>query len=169
MTQRFGKLKVLPAYKVVYNAIEREILAGRLRPGEKLPTEMALAEQFGVNRSTVREGIRQLEQNGYARRDGGKRLHVTIPRRQDLGSRASRAMVMQHVTFRELWQVTMALEPLAATEAAAHRDDALLVALARNVEQTEAVVGALGDGGTCAGANASARRGAQGHTVADRA
>jgi transposase-like protein len=35
-----------------------------------------LASQFGVNRSTVRDGIRLLEQSRLVARDGGKRLRI---------------------------------------------------------------------------------------------
>ncbi|MCG2604077.1 MAG: GntR family transcriptional regulator, partial [Achromobacter sp.] len=34
-----------------------EIDAGRVLPGEKLPTETRLAEQFGVSRTVIREAV----------------------------------------------------------------------------------------------------------------
>lgn len=58
----FQKLNTDPTYRRLYDAIETEIVRGRLKPGSKLPTEMSLSEQFGVNRSTVREAIRLLYQ-----------------------------------------------------------------------------------------------------------
>ena len=39
----FAKLNVAPAYRVVFETIEEEILSGRLRPGDRLPSETALA------------------------------------------------------------------------------------------------------------------------------
>ena len=44
----FERLEVVPAYKTVCEAIEREIMSGRLGPGDQLPTETELAEQFGL-------------------------------------------------------------------------------------------------------------------------
>lgn len=132
MTQTFARLDVPPAYKVVYEAIETEILAGRLQPGDQLPTETALAEQFGVNRSTVREGIRLLEQSGLVRREAGRRLHVSLPHYTELAPRVSRAMVMQRVTFRELWEVCMVLEPQAAVDACKKITPEKLAPLERN-------------------------------------
>lgn len=38
------------------------ILGGRYEPGEKLPTQRALAAEYGVNIATVREGVKKLEQ-----------------------------------------------------------------------------------------------------------
>src|SRR5690606_30266792 len=54
-TPQFARIAVAPAYRLVCQAIEREILEGRLAIGAKLPTEVDLAERFGVNRATVRE------------------------------------------------------------------------------------------------------------------
>src|SRR4051794_5572763 len=61
MQQRFPRVNAMPAYQQVAEAIEQQILAGRVRPGDPLGTEAELVKQFGVNRSTVREGIRLLE------------------------------------------------------------------------------------------------------------
>jgi DNA-binding FadR family transcriptional regulator len=46
----------------VADAIGQTILSGRLRPGDLLPPERAMARRFGVTRNTVREGLRLLEQ-----------------------------------------------------------------------------------------------------------
>ena len=76
MQQRFPRVSPTPAYQQVAEAIEREIVAGHIRPGDPLGTEAELVKQFGVNRSTVREGIRLLEQGGLVRRDSSGRLWV---------------------------------------------------------------------------------------------
>ena len=55
---RFARLERAPAYKIVSDAILKDIIGGRLQIGNRLPSEQKLAEQFGVNRLTVREGIR---------------------------------------------------------------------------------------------------------------
>ncbi|KZD05490.1 FadR/GntR family transcriptional regulator [Oceanibaculum pacificum] len=137
---KFGKLDRAPSYRMLAETVEREILEGRLRPGDKLPTETAFAEQFAVNRSTVREGIRLLEESGLVRREGGRRLFVARPETADLASRMSRAMVMHEVTFRELWETMMALEPMAAELAAANAQPEHLEALAANLAETKALL-----------------------------
>ena len=114
----FERVKVMPAYKAVSGVIEQRIVRGDLKPGVQLPTEQDLAQQFGVNRSTVREAIRQLEQQGLVERRGSKRLHVTMPGVYDAAPRAARSMLRHQVTFEELWQVALVLEPQAARLAA---------------------------------------------------
>jgi DNA-binding FadR family transcriptional regulator len=45
--------------------LKRLILAGNYAPGDRLPAQRELAEQLGVARVSVREGIRQLVDGGY--------------------------------------------------------------------------------------------------------
>jgi DNA-binding FadR family transcriptional regulator len=144
MTSSFERIQVSPAYKIVFEAIERRIVDGRLRVGDRLPTETEMAEDFGVNRSTVREGIRLLEQSGLVRREEGRRLFVAPPRYEDLASRLTRAMILHQVSFRELWVTSMILEPGSAALAAEEISDEELDALGDNVERTAAAV-ARGD------------------------
>lgn len=47
----------------VANVLRQEIVAGRLRPGDRL-REVDLSEQLGTSRAPVREAFRQLEQEG---------------------------------------------------------------------------------------------------------
>jgi GntR family transcriptional repressor for pyruvate dehydrogenase complex len=49
---------------LVASSITREIAQGRLKPGDQLPTEQALAETFGVSRNVVREAIARLRVEG---------------------------------------------------------------------------------------------------------
>ena len=44
----------------IINKITDSIIAGELKPGDKLPTEMELIAAFQVSRNTVREAIRTL-------------------------------------------------------------------------------------------------------------
>ncbi len=137
-SERFSRIVSMPAYQRVAEAIEREIVSGRLRPGEALGTEAELVRQFGVNRSTVREGIRLLEQGGMIHRDSSRRLYVDLPHYDRLASRMSRALVLHQVTFRELWEAAMALS-LATIEMSIERaTPAVIERLERNIEATKA-------------------------------
>jgi GntR family transcriptional repressor for pyruvate dehydrogenase complex len=50
----------LPAYQSLADGLREEITSGRLRPGDRLPTEPQLSAQSGLSRSTVREALRLL-------------------------------------------------------------------------------------------------------------
>lgn len=132
----FRQIRLEPAYKAVSAEIERSILEGALKPGAPLPTEQALAEHFGVHRSTVREAIRQVEQEGLLQRREGRRLFVTLPGLYDMAPRAARLLLLQQTTFHQLWQVAVIVEPLAARLAAEHADAMDLQALSTNTAMT---------------------------------
>lgn len=48
----------------VHDDLRRQILGSELAPGDALPSERVLAEQFGINRHAVREAIKRLQQAG---------------------------------------------------------------------------------------------------------
>jgi DNA-binding FadR family transcriptional regulator len=142
-----------PAYRQIANLIEERIVARSLRAGDPLPSETDLARQFGVNRSTIREAIRELETHGLlGRARGEKRLRVTRPEPRRVSSGVSRALALHDVTFLELWEAMMAIEPVAAQYAAVRRTPAQLQTLTRaaarfkrEVADTPAAVAAVVD------------------------
>ena len=131
----FERVKAIPAYRMISGVVEQRIVHGELAPGTLLPTEAELADQFGVNRSTVREAIRQLEQEGLVERRSSKRLQVTMPGIYDAAPRAARSLLLQQVTFAELWEVAVVLEPQAARLAALSATNEYIEQLAANVER----------------------------------
>jgi GntR family transcriptional regulator, transcriptional repressor for pyruvate dehydrogenase complex len=133
----FAKLDLAPAYRRVSDSVEQMITSGQLSLGDWLPTEAELCEQLGVNRSTVREGLRGLEHAGLVKRDG-KRLKIAIPHYMELASRASRALVMHQITFRELSEASGALETITAVFAAKRIDEAGIRALENNIKEMKA-------------------------------
>ena len=136
----FDKIAHQPAYRVVSEKIRNSILSGEIKAGELLPTETDLAEQFGVTRSTIREAIRLLEHGGILGRADRKRLVVTLPKTDTVGRSVSSALLMHQVTYEELWQVAMGLEPLAsklACTTATKKDKQLLAA---NLVLTQEVI-----------------------------
>lgn len=134
----FQRVVVEPAYKAVSAAIERAILDGALPPGSALPTEQELSERFGVHRSTVREAIRQIEQEGLLQRGEGRRLFVCLPGVHELAPRATRMLLLHQTTFAAVWEVALALEPLAARLAAQHATADELAGLDANLAASQA-------------------------------
>ena len=111
MSHQFTPIERAPAYQKVYEAMQADILSGRLAEGEALPTEGALAEQFGVHRSTVREGIRQLEQAGLIKRGSAKRMYVLRPQAGETAERARLGLMMHGVSFLEVWEALSVFQP----------------------------------------------------------
>ncbi|PUE37869.1 FadR/GntR family transcriptional regulator [Limnohabitans sp. Hippo4] len=135
------KLQMTPAYRVVSDDLRQRIVRGEILEGQAFPTESDLAERFGVHRSTIREGLRQLEQEGLLKRMG-KRLVVTIPQHRDLAHAAERALRMRQVTFRDVWEVACTVEPMCAHLAAQRISKAELALLKINLDKTADLVDA---------------------------
>lgn len=139
MTALFEPISLDPAYRRVAASIEAKIMARDLNDGDTLPAELDLARQFGVNRSTVREALRELQSKGLVcRREGGKRLFVKHPGAHDVASGVSRALTLHGVTFLEVWEAMMIVEPQTAALAARKRDNAQIEELTLLSERFEA-------------------------------
>jgi GntR family transcriptional repressor for pyruvate dehydrogenase complex len=130
-------IQVAPSYQRAAKSIENAILTGRFALGQLLPTEGELATQLALNRSTVREALRSLEDTGLLVRTGGRRLMVSLPRADDIAWKASRALGLGKITFAELWEAQIALEPFAARVAAERIGKDVAEALRANIAYTQ--------------------------------
>lgn len=68
-------------WEVVYNDLRAQIDQGKLSPGDRVPAELDLAEQYGYSRATVRTAIARLEQDGLVTAGAGS-LGRTVRRRE---------------------------------------------------------------------------------------
>ena len=68
---QFRPIRASRAFEEIAAQIRAEMAEGRLRVGSRLPSERALAEQFGVSRNTLREALRSLEHAGLIRLQKG--------------------------------------------------------------------------------------------------
>ena len=64
----------------IVDALSQDIREGRLKPGDKLPTESALVERFDVSRTVVREAISRLQASGLVETRHGIGTFVMEPR-----------------------------------------------------------------------------------------
>lgn len=70
----------LPYYFQLKKLLVKEIKKGRLKPGQQIPSEFKLCEQFKVSRTVVRQAISSLVQSGYLNREKGRGTFVTRPK-----------------------------------------------------------------------------------------
>lgn len=69
----------LPIWRRVARKFEEEIAAGTLLPGDKLPTEHRLAEDFSTNRHAVRRALAYLQAKGLVESTQGRGSFVRRP------------------------------------------------------------------------------------------
>lgn len=121
-----------------------EIRAGRLSPGDRLPTEQALMRQAGVSRTVVREAVSALRAEGLVTTRQGVGAFVADPAargqvRIDPGEMRSVADVVQVIELR------IAIESEAAGLAAERRDPSGMAAI-QAAAQAFALAVESGDG-----------------------
>lgn len=68
-----------PLFKEVVKQIESGIITGTLQPGNMLPPERVLAEQFGVSRTVIREAMKALEHQGLVEVQHGRGIMIISP------------------------------------------------------------------------------------------
>jgi GntR family transcriptional repressor for pyruvate dehydrogenase complex len=108
----------------VIQRLKSRLLSGEFKIGEKLPTEAALAADFGIGRTTLREAVRVLEHSGLlvVRHGSGTYLRALT----DTGGLSTR---LRQGRVMEVLEVRRALEIEMARMAAAHRTESALAAL----------------------------------------
>jgi GntR family transcriptional regulator, arabinose operon transcriptional repressor len=73
----------LPLYQQIYDKIMEDVRAGRLNPGDRVPSENELSKRFGVSRITTKRTLEMLSEEGIVERVAGK---GTFLREQDGGA-----------------------------------------------------------------------------------
>jgi GntR family transcriptional repressor for pyruvate dehydrogenase complex len=131
----FRKVRIGRASDEVAEQIEQAILSGQLSPGDRLPSERELAEQFGLSRITVRDALRILESTGFLEiklgASGG--AFVREPSFAPLSNSLSSMLKFKKATILELAEarkiVETATAELAAQRATAEDLEALRLAV----------------------------------------
>jgi len=68
----------VPIYHQLINQIRMQIKTGMLRPGEKMPPEEEICSMLGISRTTVRQAMNQLVEQGLLTRYRGKGTFVSM-------------------------------------------------------------------------------------------
>lgn len=119
----------------VVDGLAERIASGALKPNERVPTEPALMQEFGVSRSVVREAISRLQASGLLRTQQGVgsfvlARKVSSPLMPDVAG--AELKVQQKLAMLEL---RLCLEPEAAGLAAQRRTPEQLSAMERALKE----------------------------------
>jgi GntR family transcriptional repressor for pyruvate dehydrogenase complex len=134
-------ISISRAYEQLAGQIRARILAGELAEGDRLPSELALARDAEVSRGTVREALRLLEEAGFVERASPRILVVRQPRGDEPAAReAARALRQSDVTFDDVHEALLALDPALTRLATEQADDVQIEALERQLEDQRRVL-----------------------------
>jgi len=129
----------------VAEQLATEITQGRLLPGDKLPTEARLVEQFEVSRTVVREAVSRLKSLGLVESRQGSGVFVSQKLPFAPLNFASRHAASQEAVI-QMVEVRRALEAEVAALAAERRNDRDILAIEKAVQALDAAVKSGGDG-----------------------
>ncbi|MGW5699683.1 FadR/GntR family transcriptional regulator [Amycolatopsis japonica] len=138
----FEPVAPVRAYQRVVEQIEEAVFSGRIKPGDRLPSERELMVQFDVGRSTVREALRVLQAAEMIRsRPGDPRgPEVLAASPAALHRSMHRLARADHLGLSELLQFRMVLDGSAHLLAAQLRTEGHLAELDAALEAMRAGV-----------------------------
>ncbi|MDI4664978.1 FadR family transcriptional regulator [Xanthobacter autotrophicus] len=120
--------------------LREEIASGRLRPGERLPTEHQMAETYGVSRPIVREAVGRLKHDGLVTTRQGAGAFVAEPGAAST-FRLDITDFSDKVEMRAIVELLMAVEATATGHAAVRRSDEDLARIGAQLDaMQEAIV-----------------------------
>ena len=124
----FQPVTPVRAYERIVSQVEEALYAGRLVPGQRLPSERELMAQFGVSRATVREALRVLESQGIVRsRPGDPAGPLVLPTSTEVLHRSMQRLArLDGLGLGELLAFRMVIEGSANLLAARLRTDGQL-------------------------------------------
>lgn len=130
-----GSVKLLPEW--IYEQLLEQIAVGRLPRGERLPSENALAQLFGVSRPTVRNALFRLQADGIVRsRKGSGNYVAETPSPHILTLKPGKGNISDMMLG---FEFRLAIEGDAAALAAVRRTDIELAELREIMERQESL------------------------------
>ncbi|OGP69783.1 MAG: GntR family transcriptional regulator [Deltaproteobacteria bacterium RBG_13_47_9] len=131
----FKPIKQSRVSKEVCDQLKRSILVGHFQPGDKLPSERELAEEFQVSRVAIREALRTLENSGFitTRQGINGGMYVTELTFGYICNAFLDLFLADKISIPELYRVRLLIEP----------EIARLAALAITPEYAQSLKGAL--------------------------
>jgi DNA-binding FadR family transcriptional regulator len=138
----FASLKKPLLSQEVESAIKKSIQEGIYKPGEKIPPERVLVEQFQVSRVTVREALRNLQRSGLitVRRGVKAGAYISELTSEPITENFQNLIQMGRIDYSHLIDARLYIEPRAAEMAAKYRTDQDLRRLETLLQKAETLV-----------------------------
>jgi GntR family transcriptional regulator, transcriptional repressor for pyruvate dehydrogenase complex len=135
MATTLAPVTAVPAHELVLEQLRRSIHLGQFVAGDKLPPERELARQLGVSRTTVREAVRVLEEDGMVEIRRGSTGGIIVRTRTTRPAE----LVRRLRECEDILDFRIAVETAAARLAAQRRTAADIAALDRAFQAVEQV------------------------------
>jgi GntR family transcriptional repressor for pyruvate dehydrogenase complex len=115
----FNSVKSNKISQHIIDQIRNAIFEGRLKPGDKLPSERELIEKFRVSKATLREALRSLEVLGFLEIRKGVSGGPFVTEVDMIKARDSftNFLLFKNLSLKDLSEVRLLLEPYIAEKA----------------------------------------------------
>lgn len=135
----FSPYKSKRAFEDVAEQLLHAILAGKVKQGDRLPSERLLSHQFQAGRVTIREALRTLETKGLIKirkgTDGG--AYVQVGNQQKVASIIVDNLTLEGLTSEQLTEARFALECAIVRCACKKGNDSDLLLLYQDLEESK--------------------------------
>ena len=128
--------------EAIYEQLRQQIMDGKLKPGDRLPSERAMMQQLGRSRPTIREALRMLEQGGYISSTHGASGAVVLePTLDGVEQPLTEMIQLNQISLEELGEYREVNDSTIAGWAALRRSDEDIAALECCLTQAEEALG----------------------------
>lgn len=121
----------------VTDAILETIASNKLKPGDSLPTERELGEQFGVSRTVIREAIRALSAKGMLEVKGGSGVRIVAVNEETVRESMRHFVQGSEMDYGKVDEVRRVLEVAAAGLAAERATPEDIARINETIEQMD--------------------------------
>jgi len=136
----FRPIKSRKISERIAQQVKNAILRGTMKPGDKLPPERELVEQFQASRISIREALKILETSGLLTIKPGSGIFVAEVNSKPISDSFSSVLRMQRISINELTEARIMLEPYIAKLATEKITDEDFEKLEKNIEETSKIV-----------------------------
>lgn len=123
-------------YEKVIDELKNVIFQGKLKPGDRLPPERALAEMLGVSRTSLREALKLMEAAGLIFIKRGQGIFVADHDPDQYMDNFLSHLLVSDDKLSELFEIRKVLETEAASWAALRGSESQIKELEKLVEDT---------------------------------
>ncbi len=106
----YSKLNGKKTYEYIFNYCSEQILSGKLKLNDKIPTEREIAEKLGVSRNSVREVMHMLEITGLIECRQGSGNYVRCDPMEYMLKSVNMVMALMQIDYSEIFHIRIGYE-----------------------------------------------------------
>lgn len=140
LSKPFQAVKSVKITEVIAEEIKKSLLKGDYWPGERLPSERELCEQFQVSRLSIREALKSLQAEGLIVIKRGSGAFVVKENSKPVGATLSTILKIKKADRDDLIETRLAIEPSIAKLACEKITEEDISRLEQNIKEASDLI-----------------------------